>query len=155
MVISSVSIIIENKCKTTKQANQKEKEQKNNNMAFNFSKDDFRKSQKCPAGMHIATLVEVEEPYIKDNGNEVQKCWFETSAGHQVPYWFNKNMPGPVFEFTGAADNVVFTEENAPENIELKEYKGKRVAISVSHRQTDKGIMPNIDAFYSADKVPF
>lgn len=131
----------------------------NDKMAFKITKDDLKKSQRCPPGTHVATLVEVEEPYISENsGCTVQKCVFETDKGHQVPVWFNDAVTANLIEFVEAADNVKMNMDNIdsmPE-IELKDYKGKRVAIAVSHNKDGKGkIQANIDNFFSADKVPF
>lgn len=125
-------------------------------MPFGFTKDDFKKAQKCPPGMHLATLTEVEDEYMNEKGTNIQKANFETDNGYIVPYWFNDKMPGPVFEFIGAADNITITEDNMPERINIKDYLHKRVAISVSHvKDKNNKIQAQIDNFFSADKVPF
>jgi hypothetical protein len=122
---------------------------------FEFSKDDLKKSQKCPAGMHVATLVEVEDEYMNDKGNTVQKCSFETLAGYFIPVWFNAKMPGPVFELVAAAEGITITEENMPSKIVLKDYIGKKVALSVSHaKDKNNKIQAQVDNFFNADKVP-
>lgn len=125
-------------------------------MAFDVTKEDLKKSQKCPVGMHLATLVEVEDEYLNEKGTNVQKCEFETDKGHIVPYWFNDKMVSAVLEFIAAADDIVLTEENMPSRIDLKDYKGKRVAISVSHtKDKNNKLQAQIDNFFSASKVPF
>lgn len=125
-------------------------------MAFEFDKKDFKKSQKAPPGMYIATLIIVEEPYYNDKGTSIEKATFETDNGYEVPFWFNDKMPGLVYEFIGAADSITFNEDNVPTNIDLKEYVGKKVAISVSHKKDKNNkIQAQIDNFFSASKVPF
>lgn len=124
---------------------------------FNLTKEDLQKSQKCPPGMHIATLTEVEEPYISPkSGCDVQKVVFETSKGYSVPNWFNSTVLGPLFEFIEAADNIKFDVDNMKEiSVDLKKYIGKKVCISVSHRKEDGKVYAQVDSFFSADKVPF
>lgn len=127
-------------------------------MAFNFTTTDVRKSQKCPVGMHIATLTEVEEPYFNAKGTTVQKVNFETDKGYSVPYWFNDKFMANLIEFVEAADNIKFDPEaeNTDVSIDLKNYIGKKLAIAVSHRKDDNNkIQAQIDNFFSADKVPF
>lgn len=125
-------------------------------MPFSFDKSDFRKSQKCPPGMHIATLVEVEEEYYNEKGTQVQRANFETDKGYDISTWFNDKMPSFMYEFVAAADDVTLTEDNAPTNIDLKEYVGKKVAISVSHgKDKNNKVQAQIDNFFSAAKVPF
>lgn len=126
-------------------------------MAFSITKEDLKKSQKCPAGMHFATLVEVEEPYKSEKGVEVQKCVFETDKGYSVPVWFNDAVLANLIEFIGAADKVTFDLETmATMNIDLKKYKGKRVALSVSHVKDKNGkVQSQIDNFFNSDRVPF
>lgn len=126
-------------------------------MAFKVTKSDLKKSILCPVGMHVFTLVTVEEMYLKPNGNSVQKCDFETDAGYTVPVWFNSVVMSNLFEFVAAADKVTFDLEKFEDmTIELKDYKGKKVAGSVSHRKTDDGkIVAQIDNFYEDGKVPF
>jgi len=126
-------------------------------MSFSFkvTKDDIAKSQKCPPGMHIAELTLVGEEYLKDNGNTVQECEFTTTSGHNMRYWFNAKMVSSIIEFVCAADKV---EPAALEDkdINLKEYVGKKVCISVSHgKDKNNKIQAQIDNFFSADKVPF
>ena len=122
-------------------------------MTFDVTKKDIAQAQKCPPGMHKATLIEVDESYFNEKGTEIEKATFETTKGHSVPYWFNNKMLSSVIEFVEAADNVKLEENTA---INLKDYIGKQVCISVSHR-ADKNNKPQaqIDTFYSADKVPF
>lgn len=125
-------------------------------MAFKPTADDLKRSQKCPAGMHIATLTEVQDEYLKENGNTVQEVDFETDKGYIVKHWFNAKMMQDIIAFVQAADNVTFTEESLPDNLDLKEYKGKKVCISVSHaKDKNNKVQAQIDDFFSADKVPF
>jgi hypothetical protein len=133
------------------------KPQKGKRMAFNLTKKDLKKSATCPPGMHPATLIKVEEPYVKDNGNTVQKCEFETDSGYIIPTWFNANMTSSIFEFVAAADKITFDIDKFSDiTVELKDYKDKKVAISISHRKGDDGrIMASIDNFYEDGKVPF
>jgi hypothetical protein len=128
-------------------------------MAFKPTKDDLKKSQKCPPGMHLGELVEVEEEYVSDKGATVQKCWFETNKGYQIPVWFNDKVMSNLFEFVEAADKIKLdmdTIEDMPP-IDLKNYLHKPVAFSVSHNKSEKDgkIYTQIDNFFSADKVPF
>lgn len=127
-------------------------------MSFKMTKADLKKSALCPPGMHAATLIEVEAAYVKpDNGNTVQKCDFETDAGYVISAWFNAKMMASLFEFVQAADKVTFNLETMEDmSIELKEYKGKRVTISVSHvKNKDGKINAQIDNFYEEGKIPF
>lgn len=126
-------------------------------MAFKVTKADLKKSILCPVGMHNFTLTVVEEMYIKPSGVSVQKCDFETDAGYTVSVWFNSTVMTNLFEFVVAADKITFDLEKFEEmNIELKDYKGKKVSGSVSHRKTDDGkLVSQIDNFYEDSKVPF
>lgn len=127
-------------------------------MAFDITPQDLKKAQKCPPGMHIFTLVEVEEPYLKENGNEVQKADFESDKGHVVPTWFNSSFKANLIEFIQAADNIILTDEmlRTLPPVDLKNYIGKKVAASVSHRRDNNNkVQAQIDNFFSADKVPF
>lgn len=126
-------------------------------MAFKLNKQELQKSQKCPPGLHPATLVEAEEMYVSEKGAEVQKCIFETDAGYQVPVWFNDKVMSNLIEFVEAADKVKFDMENMEEvDINLKKYVGKKVYISVSHvKDKNNKIQAQIDNFYNSDKVPF
>jgi hypothetical protein len=107
--------------------------------------------------MFVTTLIEVEEPYVNDKGTTVQRANFETDAGHVVPKWFNDAVLRDLIEFVEAADHVKFdmeTMEDLP--IELKNYIGKKVAISVSHvKDKNNKVQAQIDNFFSADSVPF
>jgi hypothetical protein len=129
-------------------------------MGFKLTKADLKKSALCTPGMHSFTLVKVNEPYLKEGKNgptTVQQCDFESAEGYVVPVWFNTVVMSNLFEFVAAADNVVFDMEKFEDvDIELKDYVGKKVAASVSHR-VDNNNKPQaqIDNFYSADKVPF
>lgn len=126
-------------------------------MAFKLTAEDLKKSAKCPVGMHLATLVAVDEPYLNDKGTEIQKADFETDQGYSVPKWFNDKFISDLFEFVEAADKIKFDANNFKETeLDLRNYKGKKVAISVSH-QKDKNnkVQAQIDNFFSADKVPF
>lgn len=124
---------------------------------FKLTKTDLKKSAICPPGMHALTLITVDEPYKKPSGIEVQKCEFETDNGHVVPVWFNSTVMTNLFEFVAAADKVAFNVETFTDTeVDLKDYKGKKVAGSVSHRKTDDGkIVAQIDNFYEDGKVPF
>lgn len=127
-------------------------------MAFKVTAEDLKKSIKCPPGMHLAKLVTVEAPYFNEKQTEVQRVDFETDKGYSVPYWFNNKMTSSIFEFVQAADKVTFTPETMQEmEIELADYVGKEVAISVSHNKSEKDgkINCQIDNFYQAGKVPF
>lgn len=126
-------------------------------MAFKVTKSDLKKSILCPVGMHDFTLVVVEEPYLKPSGISVQKCDFETESGYSVPVWFNSVVMSNLFEFVAAADKITFDLEKFEDMIiELKDYKGKKVTGSVSHRKTDDGkVVAQIDNFYESGKVPF
>lgn len=126
-------------------------------MAFQVTKKDLIKSQKCPPGMHIFELITVDEPYLKDNGVTVQKCEFESDTGHIVPVWFNSSVMDNMFEFVQAADKITLNPETMGEmEIELKDYLHKKVAGMVSHGPDKNGkIQHQIDNFYNADKVPF
>lgn len=126
-------------------------------MSFKLTKGDLQKSVLCPVGMHTFTLTVVEEPYVSGKGASVQKCDFETDAGYTVSTWFNDKVMQNLFEFVAAADKVTFKLEDFVETkVELKDYKGKRVCGSVSHRKTDEGkIVSQIDNFYEEGKVPF
>lgn len=126
-------------------------------MAFKVTKQDLKKSITCPPGYHSFTLVNLEEPYVKPSGISVQKAEFESSAGYVVPTWFNSTVMANLFEFVAAADKVKFDMESFEDTeIELKNYLGKKVAGSVSHRKTDDGkIVAQIDNFYEDGKVPF
>lgn len=126
-------------------------------MAFKLTAEDLKKSAKCPVGMHLATLVVAEEPYISEKGNETQKCDFETDQGYTISKWFNEKFTGDLFEFVAAADKIKFDATTFKETeIELKNYRGKKVAISVSHGKDKNGkVQANIDNFFSADKIPF
>lgn len=134
-------------------------EGKTTKVAFKPTKQDLQKSQKCPPGMHLAELVEVEEEYVSEkSGATVQKCVFETNAGYQVPVWFNDKVMTNLFEFVEAADNIKLSMDTIDDMppIDLKNYLHKKVAISVSHVKNDKNqIFPQIDNFFAADKVPF
>lgn len=123
-------------------------------MAFTIEKDDIKKSQKCPPGIHKATLTLVEDVYYNEKGTEIQKCEFETEEGYIVPVWFNNKMLGPIIEFVEAADKVKLTEDTS---VDLKKYEGTgKVCISVSHiKDKNNKIQAQIDNFFSADKVPF
>lgn len=122
-------------------------------MAFEVTKDDIKKSQKCPPGMHIATLVSVEKEYLNEKGTTVQRVDFDTDGGYSVPYWFNDKMTSSLIEFAEAADNVKL---DADTSIELMDYKGKKVCLSVSHaKDKNNKIQAQIDNFYPSDKVPY
>jgi hypothetical protein len=128
-------------------------------MAFKLNKDVLAKSAKCPTGMHIATLTEVEDTYFSEKGTEVQKANFETDKGYNIPMWFNGSDMGlgQILEFVQAADDVTFTADNMAElDINLKEYVGKKVCLSVSHgKDKNNKVQAQIDNFFSAKKVPF
>lgn len=126
-------------------------------MGFKLTKDDLKKSALCPPGIHNFTLVNIEEPYVKPNGNTVQKCDFETDNGYVIPVWFNANMISSIFDFVAAADKVTFSLDTFSEmEIDLKNYKGKRVSGNVSHRADDNNKpQAQIDSFYAEGKVPF
>jgi hypothetical protein len=124
---------------------------------FKVTKEDLKKSQKCPVGMHVGTLVEVEEQYFNEKGTSVQKCVFETDAGYQVPVWFNDKVMSNLIEFVEAADKIKLDMATmADMDIRLENYKGRRVAFSVSHQKDKNNKMQSqIDNFFNADKVPF
>lgn len=126
-------------------------------MSFKPTVEDLKRSQKCPAGMHRATLITVDDEYFNDKGTSIQKCEFETENGHIVPFWFNDKMMGMILEFVSAADKTVITEDMlADMDIELREYKGKAVALSVSHvKDKNNKLQAQIDNFFNEDKVPF
>jgi len=125
-------------------------------MAFKPTKKDLQRSQTCPAGMKLFTLINVETSYLKENGNEVQQCDFETDDGYIVPVWFNSKMLSTVLNFVQAADGIKFEIDDRLPEVELRDYLGKKVAGSVSHRKDDNGkIQAQIDEFFTADKVPF
>lgn len=126
-------------------------------MAFKLTKSDLKKSVLCPVGMHTFTLVNLGEPYLSAKGTSVQQAEFETDAGYSVSTWFNDKVTSNLFEFVAAADKVTFKIEDFTETeVELKDYKGKKVCGSVSHRKTDDGkIVAQIDNFYEEGKIPF
>lgn len=126
-------------------------------MAFKLTKSDLKKSALCPPGMHPFTLVAVEEPYVSAKGVTVQKCDFETDSGYSVSVWFNSAVMSNLFEFVAAADKVKFDlDKFEAMEIELKDYKGKKVSGSVSHRKTDDNkVVAQIDNLYEDGKVPF
>lgn len=126
-------------------------------MAFKVTKSDLKKSILCPVGMHLFTLVAVEEPYLKTNGCTVQKCDFESDKGYSVSVWFNSTVMANLFDFVAAADKVTFDLEKFEDTaIELKDYKGKQVTGSISHRKLDDGkLVAQIDNFYEEGKVPY
>lgn len=126
-------------------------------MSFTLTKQDLKKSALCPPGMKLFTLVEVEPQYVSKKGTSTQKCDFESDEGYVVPTWFNAAVLNNLFEFIAAADHITFDMEKMETiSVKLEDYKGKRVAGSVSHRKTDDGkIVAQIDNFYDADKVPF
>lgn len=122
-------------------------------MAFDVTKSDIKKSQKCAPGMHIATLITVDEQYLNEKGTTVQKVEFDTDSGYSIPYWFNDKMTSSLIEFAEAADNCKLSEDTS---IELKDYKGKKVCLSVSHaKDKNNKIQAQIDNFYSSEKVPY
>lgn len=131
--------------------------QKENKMAFKIDAEDLKKSQKCPVGMHIATLTEVGKPYFNDKQTEIQQCFFETEKGYTTPYWFNNKMVSSILEFVQAADKVTFDAATMAEmDIELSDYIGKKVAISVSHIKDKNGkLQSQIDNFFNSEAVPF
>lgn len=139
-------------------------------MSFKPTKKDLQRSAICPVGMHLVTAVAVGKEYLNEGGTQVQQVDFETSEGYIVPKWFwysvKKQMLDPdVLKFVQAADNMTFDlekisddgeGEDALPEIELKDYEGKKVAISVSHQKDKNGkVQPNIDEFFTADSVPF
>lgn len=123
-------------------------------MAFKPTKKDYLKAQLCPVGMRLLTLTDVEKPYLNDKGTEIQKCDFEDSEGYIISNWFNDKMLDTLINFVESADNVKLDPENMPV-IELRDYIGKKVAASISHRKVDDKMRTSIDEFYTADKVPF
>ena len=133
-------------------------------MSFKPTKKDLQRSAICPVGMHLVTAVSVGKEYLNDSGTQVQQVDFETTDGYIIPKWFwysvKKQMLDPdVLKFVQAADNITFDMEkdgdNLPE-IELKDYEGKKVAVSVSHQKDNNGkVQPNIDEYFTADSVPF
>lgn len=127
-------------------------------MGFKLTKTELKKTALCPPGMRDLTLITVEEPYIKPaNGCKVQKCEFESKDGYILPVWFNDSVMANLFEFVAAADKVTFDMDKFEDtDVELKEYIGKEVVGSISHRKTDEGkIVTQIDNFYQTGKVPF
>lgn len=126
-------------------------------MPFELTPEDLKRSQKCPPGMHIFTVTAVDEEYLNDNGTTVQRMEFESDKGYMVSTWFNNKFQSSVIEFVQAADKITFTEESIKNvKINLKDYLGKKVAGSVSHRKDNNNkIQAQIDNFFSADKVPF
>lgn len=126
-------------------------------MSFKVTPQDVKKSQKCSPGMHIFTLVAVEEPYLSEKGNTVQKCDFESDKGYVVSKWFNNVFMGDLVEFVECADDInIDPEKMSDMDIELKDYIGKKVAGSVSHgKDKNNKMQANIDNFFSAKKVPF
>lgn len=126
---------------------------------FDITKDDLKKSQLCPVGLHLFTVVEVEDEYENAKGTTVQKVNFESEKGYQISYWFNDAMLSSVIEFISAADNINLDMETfAGMQVNLKDYVGKKFAGNVVHeKRKDGGNKVNavIENFYSADKVPF
>ena len=129
-------------------------------MSFKLNKESLLKSGLCPPGLCEATLVKVYEPYVKESKQgpmTVQQADFETKKGYTVPTWFNSVVMNTLFEFVAAADKVAFDPDTFVETeIELKDYVGKEVVISVAHGKTDKGrVVAQIDNFYMVGAVPF
>ena len=129
-------------------------------MSFKLNKEALLKSGLCPPGLTEATLVKVYPEYLKESKQgpmTVQQLDFETKKGYTVPTWFNSVMMGNLFEFVAAADKVVFDPDTFAEvEIELKDYVGKEVVISVSHGKTKEGrVVAQIDNFYMVGQVPF
>lgn len=128
-------------------------------MGFKPTKKDLQRSALCPVGMHLFTVVSTEKPYLNEKGTKIEKVDFETNEGYLVPIWFNDKMLDSLLKFVEAADNIRFDLEkdgdNLPE-IELRDYVGKKVAGSVSHRKDNDGKpKAQIDEFFTADSVPF
>jgi len=125
-------------------------------MPFTVNKQDLKKSQKCPPGMHLFTLTEVEDEYFNEKGTKVQRVDFESDGGYIVPYWFNDKFSSNLLEFIQAADGITLDMNMEDLDIDLKDYKGKKVAGSVSHvKDKNNKIQAQIDNFFSPDKVPF
>jgi hypothetical protein len=130
-------------------------------MSFKLNKEALLKSGLCPPGLIEATLVKVYPPYLKTAKNgeamTVQQADFETKKGYTVATWFNSIVMTNIFEFVAAADKVTFDPDTfADVDIELKDYVGKEVVISVAHGKTDAGrIVAQIDNFYQTGQVPF
>ena len=129
-------------------------------MSFKLSKEKLLASGLCPPGLTKATLVKVYEPYVKESKQgpmTVQQADFETEKGYTVPTWFNSVVMNTIFEFVAAADKVVFDPDTFKDTeVELKDYVGKEVVISVAHGKTDKGrVVAQIDNFYVEGQVPF
>jgi hypothetical protein len=126
-------------------------------MSFKLNKEGLLKSATCPPGLTKFTLVVVEEPYVSKKGATVQKCDFESEKGYTVSVWFNSAVMGNLYEFVEAADDAKFDPTKMGEiDLNLKEYIGKEVVGSVSHRKDDNGkVQAQIDNFYTVDKVPF
>lgn len=125
-------------------------------MAFKVTKQDLKKSQLCPPGMHNFTLITVKESYLKPNGVTVQETEFETDAGYIVKVFFNSTVMTNLFEFVAAADKITFDLTTFEDmEIELKDYIGKKVSGSVSHETREGKTYAGIDNFYQEGKVPF
>lgn len=126
-------------------------------MAFDLTPEDLKKSQKCPPGMHMMTVREVGDEYFNDNQTTVQQMDLETDKGYFVSTWFNNKFKSNIIEFVEAADRIKFTDESIKNvKIDLKNYVGKTVVGSVSHRKDKNNkIQAQIDNFFSSDKVPF
>ncbi len=129
-------------------------------MSFKLNKEVLLKSGLCPPGLTKATVVKVYEPYIKESKSgpmTVQQIDLETEKGYTVPTWFNSVMMGNLLEFVAAADKVVFNPDTMEEvDVDLKDYNGKEVVISVSHGKTKEGrVVAQIDNFYTEGQVPF
>lgn len=124
-------------------------------MSFQVSKQDIKKSQRCPQGMNIFTLVTVDDAYTNAKGTMVQKADFESEDGYCVSFWFNDKMLGMIIEFVAAADDVDAMGIDAGD-IELKDYLDKKVAAMIVHSKDDKGkLQASIENFFSTSKIPF
>lgn len=130
-------------------------------MSFQITKEVILKSGLCPPGLTPATLVKVYEPYIKESKQgpmTVQQVDFETDKGYTIPMWFNSVVMGNLIEFVAAADKVQFNPDTVQTvDIELKEYVGKEIVLSISHGKSEKDgkVRAQIDNFYETGKVPF
>jgi hypothetical protein len=123
---------------------------------FKVTKEDVKKSAICPPGMHISTVISVEEPYYNDNKTLVQRMDLETASGHTLIKFFNNKFTSDIIEFVQAADNIVLGDDMGDMDVDLADYIGKKIAVAVSHgKDKNDKIQAQVVNFYPADKVPF